>query len=241
MPVVSHSLSALFALLTIAVAIWTGVHSRTLKPPNSVPASRAIISFEFARNAGQIRTLLVDSSGRGAGPFIRQVRYLTRLDFLFIAAYTLFVLSFTWSVGQAMPSGWLSAALVLAPVIGLFDVLENVQMLGILDKVMKNAKDSFQPELARLSVFTWIKWEATGLLMLLLVPFLWHQNYWTKGIAILSVGVFILGIIALAERLSTQESIVQAQRFANLVLITFAIFTVYVLVKEMSMALKNFN
>jgi hypothetical protein len=227
---VSFKIPALFSLLTLGVVTWTMLYRPTIKPPNLLPSKQAVLLFEFARTKEDIQALFVGQESQ-ATAFINKTRYLTKLDFLFILFYTLLTVSFSWQAGQAAPSIWLRLALILSPLIGLLDVLENVQLLRILNTVQIDPQATFEPELARLSLFTWIKWETTSVVMLLISPFLWQGGFVSKGLVVLIGAVFITGIIGLVERLSPYTSSRYTLLFADLELYTFAFIALYILLK----------
>ena len=228
---VSFKIPALFSFLTLAVVTWTMLYRPTVKPPNPLPSKQAVLLFEFARTAKDIRVLFVGQDQQTATAFIEKVRYLTKLDFLFILCYSLLTVTFSWQAGQATPSIWLRLALILSPLVGLLDILENIQMLRILDTVQAYPQATFEPELARLSLITWIKWETTSIVMLLISPFLWQGGFVSKGLVILIATVFVIGVMGLIERLSPDTSSRYTLLFADLVLYTFALVALYILLK----------
>ncbi|MCX6217869.1 hypothetical protein [Spirosoma sp.] len=233
MPSSAYSLPAVFALLVLLVAMCTMLYQRDVLPADAAKDSQPVIRFELARTPADIRALFTDAPQKPRIAFVDKMRFLTRLDFLFILFYTLFTFLFSWKAIQADPTVPNRFVLVLAVAVGLFDVLENIQLLGILAKVEQNTMDTFQPELPRLSVFTWVKWELTGLLMVLIAPFLWKGDSWSKGLAVFFLIVFLFGLLALEERLSDREGIDQAAHFTGLVLLAFGAFALYVIGKTL--------
>ncbi len=219
----------IFALLTLMLAIWTALYKRHIKPPNHVSTKQPVLLFEFARSAQDIRALFINQSGQPTIPFIKKMRFLVRLDYAFIGSYTMFIVFFALEVEKEHSSIVNYIAIAAAIVVGLFDILENIQLLTILDLVQQTPHSTFRPQLRRLSVFTWIKWEATVFLMLLFTPFLWSENFASRVLVILSFIVLLLGILALRERLLSRL-LVWAQRFPLSVLLTFFYFLMYILV-----------
>lgn len=228
----SFKIPALFSLLTLVVVTWTLLYRPAIRPPNRLPSKQAVLLFEFARTAKDIRTLFMSEGPKKADEFINKIRYLTKLDFLFILCYTLLTVTFAWQAVQAAPSIWLRLALLLSPLIGLLDVLENIQLLRILDAVQSNAQATFKPELTWLSLFTWIKWEATSIVMLLIASFLWQGGWVSKGLVILIAAAVVTGIIALIERLTSELAISYTLLFAQFVLYTFALIAFYIILKS---------
>lgn len=226
----SYKNPSIFALLTIVLIIGTVLYRPEIQPPNPISTKQPVILFELARSAQQIRTLFVDKSKGPALPYIQKVQCLVWLDYAFIIIYTCFIVFFALEVKKVRPSLTINLAILAAIIVGLFDVLENIQLLDILDTVQKEPAAAFQPQLSYLSIFTWIKWEATVLVMLLFAPFLWVQRFLSKTLVIITFGVLILGIIALGERLFTADSLAWGEKFASSVLLTFFLFIVYVLV-----------
>ncbi|GAB3995632.1 hypothetical protein GCM10028807_36300 [Spirosoma daeguense] len=229
----SFSLPALLATLTFVVAIWTTFYKPSVAPPNKLDNLLPVLAFEFAQTDQDIHVLFLDKLHKPATDFIAKMRFLTRLDFAFILFYTLFILTFIREARQLVPSSWMTIALFLTPVIGFCDVIENIQLLHILDKVEANVNVTFQQELYLLSIATWFKWELTGLLFLFIIPFLWQGGHWSKGMVIFSIIVFITGIIALVQRLAEDNSIYYAQIFAILVLTLFVLFVFYSITKRL--------
>ena len=223
--------SVLFAVLTLAVAVWTLTYKPGVKPPNPLLTKQPVLDFEFASTAQDLRTLFMEPNGQPALPWIQKMRFLVRLDYLFISCYTLFTLSFLLWINSEAPSRWTTLALWLSPFVGLFDGLENIQLLAILRQAEANPADAFQPFLRRLSLFTWIKWIATAVLMVLISPYLWSLNWVARGLALLCVVAGLTGIAALFERASNRSSRWMTMWFAQVVLNTFALFALYVIVR----------
>ena len=222
----------LFAVLTLAVVVWTMTYKRSVKPPNPLLTKQPVLDFEFAQTEQDIRTLFAEPNGQPARPWIQKTRFLVRLDYLFILCYTLFIVSFVLQINGVAPSRWVTLALWLSPFVGLFDGLENIQLLAILRRAATTPANTFQPFLRLLSVFTWIKWLATTVLMVLLAPYLWQQNCVAKGLALLCIVAGLAGVAALYERVTNGPSRRLTMWFAQLVLYTFALFALYVIVRS---------
>ena len=123
-----------------------------------------VMAFEFAETGAEVWDLF-----RPAGTAAAMDR-VNRWDFLYMVVYNLFLLTF--ALGLARKTGrrtfYLPAA--LSAVILFGDIMENVQLLALSYETTLDG-NVFEPYLARLRVYTWLKWGGLALYGLLMVPY----------------------------------------------------------------------
>lgn len=142
-----------FGLITLGVAV-------TMPRVPALPGvGNAIVQLEFARNSDQVAWILgIDSTIRDA------VTANVGTDQYFLIAYSLFLAFSCWSAWRWQRKNllWIGVGLSLAA--GLFDHLENQQLLAIVGQ----EASTWPPHLASLAWFTWLKWGAISAVLLLL-------------------------------------------------------------------------
>jgi hypothetical protein len=98
-------------------------------PPRGIPDSE--VAIQVARSPGEIDDIL----GNAPSPDREAMRFKQYIDFAFIAAYT--ALFLTLALMLMREGGWGrlagAAAMVCAVATGVFNVLQDVAILGILD------------------------------------------------------------------------------------------------------------
>ena len=145
----SFRLVLLFFVVTGAAVAW-------MAPVK--PADGNTVKFELARSVGEARPLL----GELDGVQWRRMRATYRRDFLFILGYAGFFVSVGLGVRRVSPGlGW--AIVVLAAAVGVFDVLENVNGLAVLNHALG---DDSVSALRRMSSWSRLKWFTLGPLVL---------------------------------------------------------------------------
>lgn len=119
-----------------------------------------VMAFEFAGSEAEVYRLFEPEGSAAA------MDRVNRWDFLFMTLYSAFLGMFALAAARRTdePIYLIAAALALA--ILLADVLENVQLLGITKQMQLGG--SLIGALARLNVFTWLKWGGLALYFLLI-------------------------------------------------------------------------
>ncbi|GAB3221581.1 hypothetical protein [Spirosoma arcticum] len=216
----------IFAVLTLLVSVVMVRYKPTVQPP--IPAKQPMLDFQFATSADAVNALFIDPrTGKPVTAYVDKMRSLNQIDFLYIALYTAFSFSFAQQANQAYPSVWGQIALFVAFVPGVFDVLENIQLLSILKSVEQGPNTNYEPALTRLARFTWIKWITIGWLPILLLPFLWHQGLPSKLLGLLAIVVATAGVVALLNR----RRVPVPAAYVTLVFAVSALLSVYAIVR----------
>jgi len=149
-----------------------------------------VMAFEFAESAAEVTTLFEPEGSAAA------MDRVNRWDFLFMTLYSLFLVTF--ALAAALDSGqftlWFAAA--LAPLILLADVMENVQLLNLTAQLSLGG--GMESALARLHLFTWLKWGGLAAYFLLLIPYFrrldsrWRLVRLAAALPALAVGVALI-------------------------------------------------
>lgn len=156
--------------------------------------SNKVIAFEFATSTADIEGILAPLSatemkGMDGGNYI---------DFAFMLTYASFIFFFFKTAKQQFKSKWLVVGQVLAVIILLGDVFENLQLLNITRTYTNDPNDlNIAAFLFQLQLFTWLKWLCLALALLLASFALIHTKGFVKYIALLFSVPFLLSIIAL--------------------------------------------
>lgn len=152
-----------------------------------------VLAFEFAETANEVNRIFAPI-GSPAGEVTRQRMVLVnRLDFIYMFLYA--GLMFTFALTAARLSGrrlYYFAAVVTIVVLAA-DILENNQLLSITGRLETG---DFNAQLARLHVFTWLKWGGLALYFVLLVPFFYEATGFGRAGAILGWLPLGLGVPA---------------------------------------------
>lgn len=136
------------ALVMTLMLSFVGPRETGPLPPGFITP---VMAFEFAGSEAEVYQLFEPEGSAAA------MDRVNRWDFLFMALYSAFLGTFALAVARRTdePIYLIAAALALA--ILLADVLENVQLLGITYRMQLDG-GSLIGALARLNVFTWLKW-----------------------------------------------------------------------------------
>jgi hypothetical protein len=138
-----------------------------------------VAGLELASRPQHVFGILGSPTAPARAEIVRRMVLLTRLDFLFLIAYPAFHLGMACLLlgrGAVWPP--LAAALVILPIAMMAgDALENLQILvltGLLEP------EPMLPVLARLRLFTVLKWGALYLDSALLAGLIWRQHEWWR-------------------------------------------------------------
>ena len=160
------------AVIGVAAAI-VGVALAVVLPSSSpgMPEgfTNPILAFEFARAPEDILTLFGPDDTPARRETVAAMDLGNKIDFLFLALYSLFLLMFSLAAARLHDSKWLYVGAACAVVVALGDALENLQLLALTAALDDGA---FEPALSRLRVFTWIKWGGLAAIFAVLAPFL---------------------------------------------------------------------
>jgi hypothetical protein len=157
-----------------------------------------IIGFELARTPEEVADLLGDPGSPERAEYAAQMDQGNRADFLFLLSYAVFhaAIALRLAARGRLPRGVLVALLVLAADMALFDVLENRELLFLSAAA---PSPDMTASLARLHVFTLLKWYAIFGSAALLAPFLWRETDWWRFASPLFALAALLGLIGLVR------------------------------------------
>lgn len=180
-----------FAIILISIALLISGPRQTGELAEGFVTP--IIAFEFARSNDDVRLIFFDNAGQLLTESVDAVKFGTQLDFLFMAVYGLFLLTFSLTSISLTGNRLFYIAAVLSILAPIFDLLENLQLLSILSQLENG---SFIQELQRLQLFTWLKWGCLSLVFLVLMPFFQKTGGFGRFIAFIAALTFGLGISA---------------------------------------------
>lgn len=156
--------------------------------------SNKVIAFEFATSTADIEGILAPLSPAE----MKGMDWGNYIDFAFMLTYSSFIFFFFKTAKQQFRLKWLVAGQVLAVLILLGDVFENIQLLNITRTYANDPNDlNIAAFLFQLQLFTWLKWLCLAFALLLASFALIHTKGFIKYIALLFSVPFLLSIIAL--------------------------------------------
>jgi hypothetical protein len=154
-----------------------------------------ILAFELAKSHAEIEALFGDAGSPDRARFVGQMDLGNQIDFAFMVAYAS-LLSLV-AAGIALVAGrrYFLAA-VLAPLAALADVLENLQLFTITASLGGN----YDEALARLAVFTWLKWGGLAFALAWLSPALLRGRLVERVVGVVALVTGLLAIGATIDR-----------------------------------------
>jgi hypothetical protein len=186
--------TAMLVLSAVVLGIFPVIPARRNLPGVQSP----IIGFELARTPDNVADLLGDPGSLERVEYAAQMDKGNRVDFLFMIAYAAFhaAIALRLAARGRLPRGVLNVLLGLAAAMALFDALENRELLFLSTAAPSADMDS---SLARLHVFTLLKWYAIFGSAALLVPFLWREPDWWRFAAPLFALAALFGFVGLVQ------------------------------------------
>lgn len=184
----------MLAFSVVALATFPATPARRNLPGIQSP----IIGFELARTPEQVADLLGDPGTPEREEYAARMDRGNRGDFLFMLAYAAFhaAIALRLAALGRLPRSLLIVLLVLAADMALFDGLENRELLFLSRAVPSPEMDA---SLARLHVFTLLKWYAIFGSAALLAPFLWREPDWLRWSAVLFGLAALFGFLGLVH------------------------------------------
>jgi hypothetical protein len=192
-------------ILRIAGAVMLGFTVVALATFPTAPARRnlpgiqsPIIGFELARTPEHVADILGDPGTPQREEYAARMDRGNRGDFLFMLAYAAFhaAIALRLAALGRLTRGLLIVLLVLAADMVIFDGLENLELL-FLSKAAPSPE--MAASLARLHVFTLLKWYAIFGSAALVAPFLWREPDWLRWSAVLFGLAALFGVIGLVH------------------------------------------
>jgi len=156
-----------------------------------------IIAFEFIETEQEVLAMFSGPDGAIDPHKVDTMNAVNRLDFVYMLVYSMFLLTFAFACARLSGKKYLYAAVVMSLAVLLFDALENIQLLGITSKL--ESRD-FAPQLARLHIFTWIKWGGIATILVLLAPYFLSGGVFSKALGWLAAATFLIGLGAFLHR-----------------------------------------
>lgn len=205
--------ASLTGLLLIAVSIWMMIVGRSadlsgiwLPEGFKIP----ILALEFASNTEQIAKMV----GSFSTELIDSLRFVTKIDMLFMLIYNLFLVFVLYSIYRItalLQYKWLA---LLPLVIVLADAIENMQLFYGLDQMPMN--------ITVLKIATWTKWIGLSVAFTAIGRFLVTTGrYYDKVLAISTFVTLPLGVWALFSHNGMNEI------FAMLFYLLFPLVIIY--------------
>jgi hypothetical protein len=154
-------ISGILGLGALAMTLILGLIGPRETGPLPAGFITPVMAFEFAGSADEVGKLF-DPDGSAAA-----MDRVNRWDFLYMTLYNAFLGAFALVAARQTGNRRFCVAAALAPLILAADALENVQLLALTG--MLDGGDMSAP-LARLRLFTWLKWGGLALYFLLLMP-----------------------------------------------------------------------
>jgi len=158
-----------------------------------------IIGFELARTPDDVAGILGDPGTPERADYAARMDRGNWLDFAFMLAYAGFhaAIALRLAAKGRLPQGVFVVLLVLAADMLLFDALENRELLFLSTAAPSPDMDA---SLARLHLFTLLKWYAIFGSAGLLAPFLWREPDWWRFAAPVFALAALLGVVGLVYR-----------------------------------------
>jgi hypothetical protein len=186
----------LSGVLGLGAVVMTLVLSAIGPRPNApLPAGYVtpVLAFEFAETEADVVALFAPI-GQPEGDAVRAAMdRVNRLDFLYMALYGGCLAAFALTSARLTGRRIYMAAAALALAIVVADALENVQLLAITRDL---GTADVGPALARLRLFTWLKWGGLALWFLLMRPAFARAGRLGSFIGLVAVLPLLLGVAA---------------------------------------------
>lgn len=173
-----------------------------------------VMAFEFAENDVEVWELF-----RPVGSAAAMDR-VNRWDFLYMALYNGFLFTFALACARQTGRRYFYVVAALAPIILFADTMENVQLLGLTHQTTQDGS-YMGGLLARLRVYTWIKWGGLALYFLLLIPYFRGLPGRARFITVVAILPAVLAVVAFFNRGLPNELM------ALLIGLMFMLLTVY--------------
>ena len=156
-----------------------------------------IIAFEFIETKAEVFQLFASTDGTIRQTMVDAMDLGNQLDFIYMFLYSLFLLMFCLKCAEISSKKYYYIGAVIAVAVLSADALENIQLLGITANLETG---NFKQYLARLHLFTWMKWG--GIAVIFLVLFFWFikGGIFSKIIGITGAWSFASGLLAFLSR-----------------------------------------
>ncbi len=211
-------------LLVIISIVLIGVNpSKAKKLPQGFVTP--VVAFEFIRTEAEVFDLFGHDQSEDQIRIINSMKLGTYIDFLYISAYTIFLIIFTAVIGRITGSKWFLFSGFIVMCISLSDIGENIQLLSIMEKlesIAKLAGGGFGRELILLNFFTWAKWGGLTALFISYIPFLRNSGRFGRIISVTALLSALAGTAAFLNRSVVNEIYVLSIAAVFLMLFIFS-------------------
>lgn len=179
-----------------------------------------IVAFEFIASEQEVLALF-GAAGTQRDALIQKIDLGNKIDFAYMLTYSFFLWLFSFICFKDTKKKWFIVPMIISAVVLGADALENIQLLSITAKI---AEGKYSVELARLHVFTWIKWAGIGAVFVSLIPFLWKKGIFGKIISDMSILAAGIAIAAYFNRSVFNEIYALCVGLVFTMLIIFSLF-----------------
>ncbi len=146
----------LIGILVIANVYWLDKTFPSSAPYMLRGFSKPAIFYEFIQSPVEVEAFFgLDDYDFDSEKFIEKINQGQKLDFIFAIVYSAFFFLFFKKLVNVSHKKWYKIGMFLAIAAFLGDVIANVQLLQIVDKITTGGYDS---NLSVLLVATWFKW-----------------------------------------------------------------------------------
>lgn len=189
-------------------------------PKDKIPEgySSHILAFEFASNTKELEEAITPLTDKEIGDLDK----LNYVDFGFMLFYGLLLFLFITKLAQVTNTSWPLKARWIAPIVVIFDVLENIQLLR-LSHFQSPGIDPV-PHLSQLQLFTWSKWLLLALTFAIIGSLLAKMSNRMKWLGLMLGIPLVMGIGAFVSAQRWSEDAFASSIFgAFFVLFAFSI------------------
>jgi hypothetical protein len=161
-----------------------------------------ILAFEFVKTNQEIINLF-GTEDEVRADLVQAFDLGNWVDFVYMVLYSAFLFRFAATAVTQSRRKLFYVGSLLAGVILLGDLLENIQLLQITAVIDSG---NFNQQLALLPIFTWVKWGGLALYFLLLSPYFFlAEATFPRLIGIAAILTFALGGSAFLSRSALNE------------------------------------
>jgi hypothetical protein len=161
-----------------------------------------ILAFEFVQTPVEVAALFGAEASPQRQDLVAAMDLGNKLDYAYMALYALFLGWFSLICARLTGNRFFYFPAALSAVALVGDALENVQLLSITAKL---STLEINAELAALQAFTWIKWGSLAIIFLLLSPYFFKGNWFSKIIGGVGVACVVAGGVSFFHRSAANE------------------------------------
>ena len=162
---------AMFCLAVAVLLLGKPSFTNASRPPRGIADSG--VAIQVARSMGEVDHIL----GEAPSPDREVMRFKQRIDFVFIGAYTGLFFTLASLLMRGGGWGWFAgpAAMICAAGTAVFDVMENLAILRILDVPLYRMGPQMISAIRSASA---AKWNLAGLTLALLSSYFFRSSKW---------------------------------------------------------------